>query len=161
VERAGLQCVRADQECAGHIHRQMFERIFDSPVVVADISGGNANVFYELGVAHCTGRKTVTVAREDFKGQVPFDIAPYRVLLYPKAPAETAPEADRAAYRARAAAAVEALAAELARIAGDPGQGIANPVQDYLTAQSPLTATQSRHHPPFGSDREEEMLRQV
>jgi hypothetical protein len=35
VERAGLECVCADQEPLGHIHRHMFERIFDSPTVIA------------------------------------------------------------------------------------------------------------------------------
>ena len=63
VRAAGLECIRADQEALGHIHQMMFERIFESAAVVADVSGGNPNVFYELGVCHTTARKTVTVTR--------------------------------------------------------------------------------------------------
>src|SRR4051812_7550783 len=79
---AGVDCIRADQDAPGHIHTQMFERLFDSPVVIADISGTNPNVFYELGVVHSLATKTIVMAREDCIGQVPFDIAPYRVLIY-------------------------------------------------------------------------------
>ena len=110
VERAGLKCVRADQEPQGHIHQMMFERIFDSEVVVADISGANPNVFYELGVSNCISARTVTVTREDFIERVPFDIKPYRVLVYPKPPAESEGEEAEAAYREAAEEAVEAMA---------------------------------------------------
>ena len=109
VERAGLKCVRADQEPQGHIHQMMFERIFDSEVVVADISGANPNVFYELGVSNCISARTVTVTREDFIERVPFDIKPYRVLVYPKPPAESEGEEAQAAYREAAEEAVESF----------------------------------------------------
>jgi hypothetical protein len=83
MRAAGLAAVRADQEELGHIHGMMFERIFKSPVVIADVSGANPNVFYELGVSHSTAAKTITVVREDYREAIPFDIAPYRVLVYP------------------------------------------------------------------------------
>ncbi len=157
VERAGLACVRADQEPQGYVHEQMFERIFDAPVVIADISGANPNVFYELGVAHRAGRKTVTVAREDFMDQVPFDIAQYRILVYPKPPVAGG---DATAYRSQVGEAVEALASEVSRVmAGGPG--IANPVQDFLASRSPIESTESLFLPGFDSGDEEEMLRRA
>jgi hypothetical protein len=156
LERAGLECVRADAEAQGHIHRQMFERILECPVVVADLTGLNPNVLYELGVAHSFGRKTVVVVREDFLARIPFDVAPYRVLPYP-APADGEPPG----HSARVAAAVEKLAAEVAALVGVKAAGIPNPVQDYLAARSPLSTRQSRHIPRFGADLEEEMVRRL
>ncbi len=158
VERAGLRCVRADQEPQGHIHHMMFERIFDSEVVVADISGANPNVFYEVGVSNCVGCRTVTVTREDFIERVPFDIKPYRVLVYPKPPGESEGETAKAAYREAVDKAVEALAAELQRVVQHDSCGIPNPVQDFLASRSPLTCSQSRHLEGFSGRWEEELL---
>jgi hypothetical protein len=155
VERAGLECVRADQEPLGHIHRRMFERIFDSPVVVADISGANPNVFYELGVSNCVAGKTVTVAREDFIAHVPFDIAPYRVLVYPVPPLEPGNEDAKAAYRTKVQEAVGRLSDELATLVRDDSEGMPNPVQDFLRSRSPLTCAESRHLEGFGAQWEE------
>lgn len=157
IERAGLDCVRADQEPLGHIHRAMFERIFDSAVVIADISGGNPNVFYELGVANSVGRRTVTVAREDFVDHVPFDVAPYRVLVYPTPPPGGSDRATDTAYAQRAAESVEALARELARVVGRD-EGIPNPVQDFLASRSPLTCAESRYLESFSARWEEELV---
>ncbi|MDT5329182.1 MAG: hypothetical protein QOF31_479 [Mycobacterium sp.] len=98
MRAAGLGAVRADQEALGHIHGMMFERIFESPVVIADVSGATANVFYELGIAHTTARKAITVVRDDYRDCIPFDIAPYRVLIYPKRPDDTCSDEERAAY---------------------------------------------------------------
>jgi hypothetical protein len=158
VEQAGLECVRADQDPQGHVHQQMLARIFDSPVVIADISGANPNVFYELGVAHRAGRKTVTVAREDFVDHVPFDIAPYRVLVYPRPPE---PGGDEGSYRGRVQAAVDALAKEVAGVAAAGSEGIANPVQDFLASRSPLQSAESLFLSGFSSQDEEEMLRRA
>jgi hypothetical protein len=159
VEQAGLRCVRADQQPQGHIQSQMFDQIFDAAVVVADISGVNPNVFYELGVAHCLGSRTVTLAREDYIDRVPFDIAPYRVLVYPRAPPGSSPESDHVVYRGHAAEARDQLALELGVFAKGATAGVTNPVQDYLAARSPLTSAQTRYLAAFTSDLEEELLR--
>jgi len=52
----------------------------DAHVVVADLTSKNPNVFYELGIAHAVGNKTIMTAQSDL--DVPFDIASYRVLFY-------------------------------------------------------------------------------
>ncbi len=158
VEQAGLGCVRADQDPQGHVHDQMLARIFDSPVVVADISGANPNVFYELGIAHRAGRKTVTVAREDFLDQVPFDIGPYRVLGYPRRPE---PGEDDDPYRSRVAEAVAQLAAEVAGVVADGSPGIANPVQDFMASRSALASAGSLFLAGLDAGEEEAMLGQT
>lgn len=157
IERAGLRYHRADLDPQGYIHDQMFEGIFDSSVAVADLSGINPNVFYELGVSHCAGRKTVMLAREDFIDLVPFDIKPYRVLVYPRPPAESDGEQAEAAYLAAVEKAVKELVAELRRVAQLDWDGIANPVQDFLALRSPLTCAESRYLEDFSGRWEEEL----
>jgi hypothetical protein len=100
----------------------------------------------------------VTVAREDFIGHVPFDIAPYRVLVYPVPPPDSADESARADYSARVEEAVERLAAELALLAREDSPGIPNPVQDFLLSRSPLTCIESRYLEEFSGRWEEELL---
>ena len=76
-----LKCWRVDEiSRPGSITKDIIEGILDADIVIADLTGRNANVFYELGIAHSTGNKTIMTAqsRED----VPFDIANYRVIFY-------------------------------------------------------------------------------
>jgi hypothetical protein len=155
---AGVDCIRADQDALGHIHTRMFERLFDSPVVIADISGANPNVFYELGVVHSLATKTITMAREDYIGQVPFDIAPYRVLIYPKPPSQPADESEQAAYRAKVEAAIQQLSSELLKVARH-GEAIPNPVQDFICGRSPLTSVESQFLDALGENFERDLLR--
>jgi hypothetical protein len=51
-------------------------------VVVANVSGRNPNVFYELGIANALDKSTILVSEgiED----VPFDIRSRRIILYEK-----------------------------------------------------------------------------
>jgi len=82
VVRAGLEAIRADEEkIGGTIHKPMFERLMLCHYAVADITGANPNVFYELGIRHAMRpRSTVIVFGE---GTVlPFDIALVRGISY-------------------------------------------------------------------------------
>jgi len=158
IERAGMRCVRADQDPQGDILRMMFERIFDSPVLIADISGANPNVFYELGVSHCAGEKTVTICREDFMGHVPFDLGTYRILVYPKPLGDPDDESGKADYSARVDNAVERLAEELAKLVQHDSVGIPNPVQTFVQSRSPLTCVESRYLEGLSGRWEEELL---
>ena len=49
-------------------------------VVVADLSGGNPNVLYEVGLAHAIGKPTVFLTRNE--EDVPFDLRALRYLYY-------------------------------------------------------------------------------
>jgi hypothetical protein len=82
VQQAGLEPVRADEEkIGGTIHKPMFERLMLCHYAVADITGANPNVFYELGVRHALRpRSTVILFREGTV--IPFDIALVRGLSY-------------------------------------------------------------------------------
>ena len=79
---SGLEPIRADEEkIGGTIHKPMFERLMLCHYAVADITGANPNVFYELGIRHAMRpRSTVIVFAE---GTVlPFDIALVRGIAY-------------------------------------------------------------------------------
>jgi hypothetical protein len=158
MRAANLTAVRADEEELGHIHAMMFERIFESPVVIADVSGANPNVFYELGVSHGAAGKTVMVVRQDYRDTIPFDIAPYRVLIYPKRPQDSCTDEQQAAYDREAGLAANALAASLSAILEDGAKGIANPVQDFLAKRSPLSCSDSRQFDSLTETDEEQMI---
>lgn len=149
VEACGIACIRADEESQGHIHSQMLERIFHAAVVVADISGLNANVFYELGVAHSSGCKTIVICDQADLNRVPFDIAPYRVFAYAH-PDQSDPH--------RIVEAVEALVFEIKNVLSVAPAGIPNPVQDYLASQSPVRSSNSLFIPELSTQSEEELL---
>jgi hypothetical protein len=82
LHECGFKSIRADElEHLGNITRDIIELLYESNLVIADLSGKNANVFYELGVRHALFRYgTVPIVR---KGEtLPFDIANYRAIFY-------------------------------------------------------------------------------
>ena len=82
VEQAGLEPVRADEEkIGGTIHKPMFERLMLCHYAVADITGANPNVFYELGIRHAL-RPSSTVILFVEGTVIPFDIALVRGIPY-------------------------------------------------------------------------------
>ncbi|OGO13159.1 MAG: hypothetical protein A2032_01855 [Chloroflexi bacterium RBG_19FT_COMBO_49_13] len=149
VESCGIKCVRADEDSQGQIHGQMLQRIFESSVVVADISNLNANVFYELGVAHSSSCKTVVICELGSLAKVPFDIAPYRVLAY-RHPGQVSAYFDEDS--------IQSLAAEISSVLADQSEGIRNPVQDYLISQSPIRSSNSLFINEFDAKSEEDLL---
>ena len=79
---AGMEPMRADQEqMGGAIHKAMFEQLLLSEYAVADVTGANPNVFYELGIRHATRpRSTVILFAEGTA--LPFDVAILRGVPY-------------------------------------------------------------------------------
>jgi len=79
---AEMDPVRADEELVGGwIHKPMFERLMLCDYAVADLTGENPNVFYELGIRHALRPfSTVVIFQEG--SVLPFDVAPLRGLPY-------------------------------------------------------------------------------
>jgi hypothetical protein len=76
-----IVCWRVDEiNRPGSITRDIIEGILDADIVIADLTTKNANVFYELGIAHTVGNKTIMTSQSI--GDVPFDIGNFRVILY-------------------------------------------------------------------------------
>ncbi|WP_199571837.1 hypothetical protein [Streptomyces murinus] len=82
-EKYEIAVVRADGIAhAGDINEQVCRHVIESDLVIADVSGGNPNVMYELGLRHITGRATIHIGEA---GQLPFDIASIRTIRYQRA----------------------------------------------------------------------------
>ncbi|MYV56662.1 hypothetical protein [Streptomyces sp. SID3212] len=79
-EKYGISAVRADGIAhAGDINEQICRHVVESYLVIADVSQGNPNVMYELGLRHITGKPTIHIGEA---GQLPFDIASIRTIRY-------------------------------------------------------------------------------
>lgn len=79
VEECGYTPVRADNISEpGMITSQVIQHIVDDPLVVADLTGRNPNVFYELAIRHAIRKPLVQLIK---KGeQIPFDVAGTRTI---------------------------------------------------------------------------------
>jgi antitoxin component of RelBE/YafQ-DinJ toxin-antitoxin module len=76
----GLEPIRADQIAApGEITDQVFRHLRDDDVVIADVSGANANVMYELGLRHSINKLTIQIGEY---GQLPFDLRNIRTIQF-------------------------------------------------------------------------------
>lgn len=78
-----LDVQRADEIFTSNpILDDIIASIDESTVVIADISGKNPNVFYELGMSHTLKRtQTILITHEEYNG-TPFDIAHFRIIKY-------------------------------------------------------------------------------
>lgn len=120
--RRGYRCHRADR-AAGAINliEAMIHHIFEADLVIADLTGGNMNVLYELGIAHscCERNKTLMIAEDG--SRIPFDVRPYHVVLYDRS------YGGIKSLREKLAEHIDFLA--------DAERPVANPVQDYLESR--------------------------
>jgi hypothetical protein len=82
ITKAGLRPVRADDDMfsTGKIVDQVWSGIQSAKVLVAELTGRNPNVFYELGLAHALQKPVVLVSATE--KDVPFDVQHIRVIYY-------------------------------------------------------------------------------
>jgi transcriptional regulator with XRE-family HTH domain len=81
IAQARMKAVRADDSViSGAIFQQIWDGINDAVVCVADLTGQNCNVMYELGLAHAL-RKPVVAIIQDTK-DIPFDLRHIRHIVY-------------------------------------------------------------------------------
>lgn len=81
VSSTGISCTRGDEEIkTGNILSHIVQLLLESKIIIANIDGRNANVFYELGIAHALGKKTILISSD--LSQVPFDMKTQRILFY-------------------------------------------------------------------------------
>ncbi|MBW0000223.1 MAG: DUF4071 domain-containing protein [Verrucomicrobia bacterium] len=82
INAADMEPVRADEERVGWlIHRQTFERLLLCDYAIADLTTGNPNVYYELGVRHATRPRTTLAVFAEYQNP-PFDVNLLRALSY-------------------------------------------------------------------------------
>lgn len=83
IEAAGLDPCRADDLYRpSTIVTDIWSYTQSSKLVLADLSGKNPNVFYELGLAHALAKPAILVT--EAIDDVPFDLRALRVLEYNK-----------------------------------------------------------------------------
>ncbi len=77
----GWTCQRADDIWEDSVLvNDIVSLIGRSKVVICDLTGRNANVFYEAGIAHTLGRDVVLIAQSS--EDVPFDLGHHRYIRY-------------------------------------------------------------------------------
>jgi hypothetical protein len=81
IESAGLVCVRGDEIYTRQtIVEDIWRSMRRARVVVAELSGRNPNVMYEIGLAHAIGKPIVLITRNE--DDVPFDLRALRYVFY-------------------------------------------------------------------------------
>jgi hypothetical protein len=82
LQRLGYDPVRADEDLGASILADMLIRLTASDLVVADLSMGNPNVYYEIGVRHSARDAGCVLIAPDWAPSF-FDLAQVRHLTYP------------------------------------------------------------------------------
>ena len=82
IKKAGLTPVRADTDifATGKIIEQIWSGLKRAKVLVAELTGRNPNVLYELGLAHALHKPVVLISSNEL--DVPFDVRHVRVIYY-------------------------------------------------------------------------------
>jgi len=81
IQPLGYQPLRSDHIAKpGRITDQVIKHLVADELVVADLSGHNPNVFYELAIRHAVNKPVIQISR---KGEsLPFDISQERTVFY-------------------------------------------------------------------------------
>ncbi|MBC9786177.1 hypothetical protein H1S01_17060 [Heliobacterium chlorum] len=81
MDQHGYKTTRADEETnPGIITKYILKQVIESDLVIADLSGHNPNVFYELGVRHVFGKPTIQLIEKNQK--IPFDVSFMGTITY-------------------------------------------------------------------------------
>ena len=81
VKKVGLKPLRADEISEfGLITSQVVKYLTNSSVCIADLTGLNPNVMYELGIRHTVLKPVIQIAQRGEK--LPFDLINIRTIFY-------------------------------------------------------------------------------
>ncbi len=122
---AGFKAIRADEiDSPGTITRQVIGHIIDADMVIADLTGANPNVLYELAIRHVIRKPVVQLI--DASETLPFDITAQRTIFFSHTDLDSADEAREQLVRQIAAA--------------DNGEPTDNPVVQTIDLSALLSA---------------------
>jgi hypothetical protein len=132
IKEAGFEPVRADELfTTGSVVEQIWEQIEKAKLLLADLSGKNPNVFYELGLSHAARKPVVFTAGQ--VEDVPFDLRHLRVIIYDIREPEWAARLRKS------------IADYLRNAAKEPGKSIPHPFRKLVEeADGPATRTGRR-----------------
>jgi hypothetical protein len=78
---AGAYCERVDEQIfVENILDRLYNQIAKADVIVAEMSGRNPNVFYEVGYAHALNKQVILLTQD--ADDIPFDLKPYPHIVY-------------------------------------------------------------------------------
>jgi hypothetical protein len=81
AEAAGAYAERIDKQIfTENILERLYNQINKADVVVADMTGRNPNVFYEVGYAHALGKIVILLTKK--ADDIPFDLQHYPHIVY-------------------------------------------------------------------------------
>jgi hypothetical protein len=81
VHDSGDTCFRADDIFApGPIINDIVRAIHDADYIIADLTEKNPNVYYELGLAHASGKPVILITQNI--ANLPFDLRHQRIIEY-------------------------------------------------------------------------------
>lgn len=86
IEQIGqLTCLRADDIYDNQpIIEDIWQHINEARLVIAELTGRNANVFYETGISHTVGKDVILITQS--MDDVPFDLRHLRCIVYDYTP---------------------------------------------------------------------------
>ncbi len=77
----GMHAGRADNVWEHHeIIQDIVSLIDSSAIIICDCTGRNANVFYEIGIAHALGKEVILITQSS--NDIPFDLTHLRYIRY-------------------------------------------------------------------------------
>ena len=80
VEPLGYVVIRADRVVwPGSVPEQIRRLALGADLVIADLTGANPNVLYELGLRHGVGKPSVQIVEQG--SPIPFDVAHLRTII--------------------------------------------------------------------------------
>jgi len=78
---AGAYCERVDEQIFQEsILEQVYNQIAKADLIVADMTGRNPNVFYEVGYCHALNKKVILLTQD--ADDIPFDLHHYTHIIY-------------------------------------------------------------------------------
>lgn len=81
LDNSGFSAVRIDSfENSGKIKNQILDEIYNSEVVLADLTGERPNCYYEAGYAYALGKEVILTAKNGTN--VHFDLIANRIIFW-------------------------------------------------------------------------------
>jgi hypothetical protein len=81
VQECGFKCIRSDElEHNKGIMQVVYDQIQSAHIVIADMTGRNPNVYYEVGYAHAIGKDVILLTQRT--EDIPFDLREYNHIVY-------------------------------------------------------------------------------
>ena len=78
---AGVHCERVDEQFFEEtILQRIYDQITVADLIISDMTGRNANVFYETGYAHALGKKVILLTGKI--DDIPFDLKHHQHIVY-------------------------------------------------------------------------------